>query len=99
MMRSLKDYWHGCLSPDDECPSVITHNAEHGDKLMTGQLTPIHLETSQNWLPEPSATTWIIIGTTTINRAVRIEKARSDSISTLTVAEDIAQKLVTWIED
>ena len=66
---------------------------------MTGQITPMHLETSNGW---PSGT---ITDHMDNHRhydhgeAQRIEKARNDSISTLTVAEDIAQKLVTWIEE
>ena len=68
---------------------------------MTGQITPMHLETSNGW---PS-------GTNTDHmdnhrhydhgEAQRIEKARNDSISTLTVCPKILQKqkLVTWIEE
>ncbi len=88
------------LTPDDECPFCNhTQSKTWEIKLMTGQITPMHLETSNGW---PSGT---ITDHMDNHRhydhgeAQRIEKARNDSISTLTVAEDIAQKLVTWIEE
>ena len=88
------------LTPDDECPFCNHPQCRTWEiKLMTGQLAPIHLETTMGW---PAGT----VSDHMDNHrhydhaeAQRIEKARSDTISTLTVAEDIAQKLVTWIEE
>jgi hypothetical protein len=88
------------LSSETECPFCSSPQCKTWEiKLLTGQITPIHLETSQGW---PAGT----VSDHMDNHrhydhaeAQRIEKARSDSISTLTVAEDIAQKLVTWIEE
>ena len=87
-------------SGDGVCP--MCSNPAHKVweiKIMTGQITSVHLESSQNW---PSGT---IQDHMDNHRhydhaeAAYIEKARMESISTLSVAENIAQKLIMWIEE
>jgi len=87
-------------SNDGVCP--MCSNPAHKVwevKIMTGQITSIHLETSQRW---PAGT---IQDHMDNHRhydhaeAAYIEKARTESISTLSVAESIAQKLIVWIEE
>tara|TARA_R110001592_G_scaffold104354_3_gene293692 strand:+ start:1677 stop:2309 length:633 start_codon:yes stop_codon:yes gene_type:complete len=85
---------------DNNCP--MCSNPAHRTwevKLMTGQMTTMALETSNNW---PSGT---IQDHMDNHRrydhaeAAVMEQARNDSISTLSVAEGIAQKLIIWIEE
>ena len=88
------------LTPDDECAFCSHAQCKTWEiKLMTAQITPMHLETNKGW---PSGTVSDHMDNHRHydhGEAQRIEQARNDSISTLTVAEDIAQKLVTWIEE
>lgn len=85
---------------DSTCP--MCSNPAHRTwevKLMTGQITTVALESSNNW---PSGT---IQDHMDNHRqydhaeAALIEQARTESISTLNVAEGIAQKLIIWIEE
>tara|TARA_R100000734_G_scaffold19148_1_gene18611 strand:- start:8824 stop:9465 length:642 start_codon:yes stop_codon:yes gene_type:complete len=68
-------------------------------KIRAGILLPTHLETQQRW---PFGTVSDHMEHHRVYdhaQAASIERARSESISTLAVAEDIAQKLVSWIEE
>jgi len=82
----------------EQCPFCAHAQCRQWEiKLLTGQMMPMHLEQSNNW---PSATVSDHMDNHRHydeGEAHRIERARHESISTLTVAEDIAQKLVTWI--
>lgn len=84
----------------EECPFCAHALCRQWEiKLLTGQLLPSHLESTNNW---PSSTVSDHMDNHRFydeGEAQRIEKARHESISTLTVAEDIAQKLVTWISE
>tara|TARA_R100001509_G_scaffold152578_2_gene112935 strand:- start:1277 stop:1909 length:633 start_codon:yes stop_codon:yes gene_type:complete len=87
-------------SNDSPCPMCANpHHKVWEVKIMTGQITSMHLETSQNW---PTGTVQDHMDNHRHYdhvEAAFMEKARTDTISTITVAEDIAQKLITWIEE
>ena len=85
---------------DNACP--MCSNPAHRSwevKLMTGQITPVALESTHRW---PAGT---IQDHMDNHRqydhaeASLLEQARTESISTLNVAEGIAQKLIIWIEE
>lgn len=68
-------------------------------RIQSNILLPTHLETQQRW---PFGTVSDHMEQHRVYdhaQAASIERARSESISTLAVAEDIAQKLVSWIEE
>lgn len=68
-------------------------------KIQHNVLLPTHLETNQRWPHGTVSDHMDNHRSYDHGHAAAVEKARGESISTLAVAEDIAQKLVSWIEE
>lgn len=85
---------------DDPCPMCAHPSCKSWEqKIQSGIMLPTHLETQQRW---PYGTVSDHMDNHRVydhGEASAIERAREESISTLAVAEDIAQKLVSWIEE
>tara|TARA_R100001463_G_scaffold105302_2_gene159793 strand:+ start:1064 stop:1684 length:621 start_codon:yes stop_codon:yes gene_type:complete len=68
-------------------------------KLWRGEITPAFLEQKYGWLPGIVGTHMDEHNDYDPHRAALLEKMRSETISTLNVAEDTTQKIAGWIEE
>ena len=82
------------------CPLCdLPNRREMEVKLHRGEITPAFLETKYNW-PVGSVNAHMDMHLEySPTEASHIEKMRDESISTLNVAENLVQRLVSWVDE
>lgn len=82
------------------CPLCQLPNRREVEvKVHRGEITPAFLETKYNW-PVGSVNKHMDLHLEyDANEATHIEKMRDESISTLNVAENLVQRLVSWVDE